>query len=271
MNALLDLTNFDPQKDHLVATGDCISKGPNSPAVLDVLLLNSASCVRGNHEDKILHAHRDHHAPSHQKFISGSQASARPGPVTLKHGATDDLQLAASLTDDQVRYLASWPLILSVGPVSGMGNVSIVHAGLTPGVPLLRQDPVSVMTMRSIDLRNHIPSPHHAPVPGVDKPHVDDMDHQGQITIKPWTALWNAWQEMQPMNMRETVVYGHDSKTGFVQEGWSFGLDGGCVSGGRLTALVIEEVRKGDVKKNIVSVQCKDYTAEKVLRPLGEN
>ena len=273
VNHLLDRTKFDSQKDHLIATGDAISKGPSSSAVLDVLLLNNASSVRGNHEDKILLAHRDHHAPSHQKYVSSSDPnpSVKPGPITLKQGARDDLDLAASLTNDQIRYITSWPLILSLGDIPGMGNVSVVHAGLAPAVPLLQQDPISVMNMRSIDLRNHVPSPHHAPVPGVDPPDVKNRDSRNRIAIKPWSVLWNAWQEMQPKSERQTVVYGHDSKKGVVQGPWSLGLDGGCVKGGKLAALVIEEAGKRDVRKQVVSVPCKDYTAQKVLRPLGEN
>lgn len=271
VNSLLDHTKFDASRDHLITTGDCIAKGPDSAAVLDLLLLHNASSVRGNHEDRILHAYRDHRAPSHQKFVSSSNPSSAPGPITLKHGATDDLELAASLTDDQVEYLGRWPLILSLGPVLGMGNVSVVHAGLTPGVPLLRQDPLSAMNMRSMDLRNHIPSPRHAPVLGVDKKRLEDYDGNSRLAIKPWTVLWDAWQEMQPKSARETVIYGHDAKKGVVQGPWSMGLDGGCVLGGKLAALVIEEVGRRDVRKEVVTVPCKNYTAQKVLRPLGEN
>ena len=269
----MDRTKFDAHRDHLIATGDAINKGPSSSAVLDALIRLNASSVRGNHEDKILHAHRDYRAPSHQKFISSSDSdsSAEAAPIDIKHGAARDLELAASLTEDQVRYLTSWPLILSVGPIPGMGNVSVVHAGLTPGLPLLHQDPVSVMNMRSIDLRNHVPSSRHAPVPGVDPPNAKDYDHRGRAAIKPWTVLWNAWQEMLPKDEQQTVVYGHDSKKGVVQGTWSIGLDGGCVSGGKLAALVIEEIGTGEVKKEIISVPCKNYAAEKILRPLGEN
>ena len=271
VNSLLDATGFNPERDHLIATGDSISKGPKSGAVLDALHLNNASSVRGNHEDKILHAYRDHNAPSHQKYVSAESSEATSGPVSLKQGARANLELAASLTEDQVRYMRSFPLILSLGPIPGMGNVSVVHGGLTPGVALLRQDPVSVMSMRSIDLRNHMPSPREAPVIGIDKPDLSDMDRRSRLAIKPWTVMWNAWQEMQPKSERETVIYGHDSKKGVVQEDWSVGLDGACVYGGKLAALVIEETGWRDVKKGIVTVPCKDYMSQKVLRPLGEN
>jgi hypothetical protein len=39
-----------------------------------------------------------------------------------------------------------------------MGQVVVVHAGLVPGVGLDRQDPSTVMTMRTIDLDTHVPS-----------------------------------------------------------------------------------------------------------------
>jgi hypothetical protein len=40
-----------------------------------------------------------------------------------------------------------------------MGPVVVVHAGLVPDVELEKQDPSSVMTMRTIDLETHVPSP----------------------------------------------------------------------------------------------------------------
>lgn len=48
-----------------------------------------------------------------------------------------------------------------------------------------------------------------------------------------------------------TVVYGHDSRTGLRVGPWSVGLDTGCVRGGRLTALVIEEVDEEEGKGGV--------------------
>lgn len=63
-----------------------------------------------------------------------------------------------------------------------------------------------------------------------------------------------------------TVVYGHDAKSGLRvpkefgkgKKGYTFGLDSGCVYGGKLTALVIE-VEGDEAVHNIVQVDCEQY------------
>jgi len=61
-----------------------------------------------------------------------------------------------------------------------------------------------------------------------------------------------------------TVVYGHDSKRGLqVKNKWSKGLDSGCVSGGKLTALVVD---KGGRRQYTRQVKCKDYRPRKALK-----
>ncbi|KAJ4416075.1 hypothetical protein N0V82_006998 [Gnomoniopsis sp. IMI 355080] len=63
-----------------------------------------------------------------------------------------------------------------------------------------------------------------------------------------------------------TVVYGHDAKSGLKvpkeygkgKKGYTFGLDSGCVYGGKLTALVIE-VEGDEAVHNIVQVDCEQY------------
>ena len=78
-----------------------------------------------------------------------------------------------------------------------------------------------------------------------------------QLTAR--LQLWNKYQRKLPRHSRSTVIYGHDSKLGLQLKRYSKGLDTGCVRGGRLTALVIEEGRWGGVKQSVVSVKCQDY------------
>jgi len=63
----------------------------------------------------------------------------------------------------------------------------------------------------------------------------------------------------------QTVVYGHDSKRGKNIQKHSFGIDSGCVAGGRLTALIVEAGNKGKAAKtSFVDVRCKtDYKSQK--------
>ena len=69
-----------------------------------------------------------------------------------------DMELARSLSQKEIDYLAACPVILKLGRLNGMGEVQVVHAGLVPGVDLENQDPIGVMSMRTMDLKTHVPS-----------------------------------------------------------------------------------------------------------------
>lgn len=144
-------------------------------------------------------------------------------------------KLAKSFTKPQVEYLKSCPVILRVGQVGSLHNVVVVHAGLLPDVPLEDQDPFQVMNMRTVDLETLLPS--------------ETRKHT------PWEKYWNHQQKSRPEGERTTVIYGHDRKRGKNIKKYSMGLDSGCVSGGHLTAMVIEE----GGKHNFVQVKCKGY------------
>ncbi|KAL8792981.1 MAG: hypothetical protein Q9195_004385 [Heterodermia aff. obscurata] len=264
--SLLSELSFSAASDHLVLTGDLISKGPLSPAAVDLAIASNASCVRGNHEDRVLLAYRDlqyHHRLSQNavhtdQHVEGSEIPSPPNPgnpnaakeaepdaevdqdiddEAFTSGDHVNQQLARSLSLKQISYLASCPLILDIGPVRGMGEVRAVHAGLVPGVSLDRQDPISVMHMRTLDLKTHIPS------------------RSGSGT--PWNKIWNKYQSKLPKTKRSTIIYGHDSQRGLQLEKYSKGLDTGCVKGGQLTALVVSS--GANPKPKVVSVDCKDY------------
>jgi len=74
--------------------------------------------------------------------------------------------------------------------------------------------------------------------------------------------LWNKYQTLVSSNQRATVIYGHDSRRGLQLHDYSKGLDTGCVKGGKLTALVIDnDGRVGEART--VSVECKDHKETK--------
>jgi hypothetical protein len=61
-----------------------------------------------------------------------------------------------------------------------------------------------------------------------------------------------------PRTKTMTVVYGHDASSSLSIRTFTKGLDTGCVKGGKLTALVIDD----GGKQNIVQVSCHDYLKE---------
>lgn len=256
--------------------------------MIDLAIAFNASCVRGNHEDRVLLAYRDlkyHHRLSPH---SDSHAEGEPVPSPPKPGNPNmakeaepgaqaeegidgeqftsgdhvDQALARSLTKKQIDYLASCPVILDVGSLRGMGEVRAVHAGLVPGVSLKRQDPMSVMHMRTLDLRTHVPSRGSAGTPWskvcaaifvTSHPYILCSKSVDLSVIQ----IWNKYQSLLPRSQRSTVIYGHDSHSGLQLQKYSKGLDTGCVKGGRLTALVVSS--GVNTKSEVVSVDCKDY------------
>lgn len=247
--ALLDKVKFDPRSDHLVTTGDMINKGPDSLGVVDMLRNMNASCVRGNHEDRVL-------------LTRGTFKHMLVAPLGIEDQSiqpkedNEERALARSLDKEQAAYLQSCPVILRVGDMGSLGEVVVVHAGLVPGLSLQNQDPISAMTMRIIDLATRMPSSEH------------DRKHS-----VPWARLWNRVQKLIPSKstrwgkpaaqrgqseklfQHTTVIYGHDSKRGLQLEQWTKGLDSGCVKGGKLSALVLGN----GGRQNLVQVHCRDY------------
>ncbi|KAJ5575941.1 Ser/Thr protein phosphatase family [Penicillium sp. DV-2018c] len=235
---LLEKVTFNQAKDHLIFVGDMINKGPDSKGVLDLAMKYSASSVRGNHEDKILRLRR-------MGTKTGTLATHSDEKDSYSSKERAERALADSLSDEQVEWLEACPVILDIGHVPGMGRVVVVHAGLEPGVGLEEQDLVDVMTMRTIDPDTNLPSPKKK---GTKWAEVFDKEQSAL-----YSSLGSSAED--PRSKTMTVVYGHDASSSLSIRTFTKGLDSGCVNGGKLTALVIED----GGKQSIVQVSCRDY------------
>lgn len=261
LEQLLAKVHFDPNTDHLIAAGDMVAKGPDTAGVIDLLRAYKASCVRGNHEDRLLLV-ADQVTSASLKSHKGKDSSASSFQDSFT-ADTPEMKLAKTLNSEQIAYLRHCPVILRVGEMEAFGGqVVVVHGGLVPGISLMDQDPASVMNMRVVDLKTHVPSKNH--------------EREGSV---PWYHLWNKYQQLVPAKQRlaeyrdsgrwssptshTTVVYGHDAKTGLQLKTYTKGLDSGCVKGGKLTALVAGD----NGKQHIVQVKCK--TAVKAAQAPG--
>lgn len=251
---LLKKVHFDPLTDHLIATGDIVMKGPDTLGVIDLLRGYKASCVRGNHEDRLLLVAEDLKSTSlRSNKNQGTGADIGHEAESFK-ADNQERTLAMSLSAEQLAYLNACPVILRVGELKAFGGEAVVvHAGLVAGLPLEDQDPASVMNMRVVDLNTHVPSKSH--------------EKEGSI---PWYTLWKKHQQLAPAQqhlaqLREsgkwdtsvkhtTVIYGHDAKKGLQINKYTKGLDTGCVRGGKLTALVVDD--KGH--QSVIQVPCRD-------------
>lgn len=285
--ALLDKVGFNEKTDHLIATGDVISKGPDNPGVLDELIRLKATSVRGNHEDRIL-------------AMKKSVLNAPQWAETSSTGMSKDAKVIKHLKPHHFKYLHHMPLILRIpalprahkatskdrSPITE--EILVVHAGLVPHMPLEKQDPYFVMNMRSLHPKSHVPSAeraHPSKKSGKhNRPWIDIWNWYGNHlflhrSIKGWWGFdakaqrgedpegwlkkvwmseewsWSGYRSMARPKP-QVVVYGHDSKAGLRLKRWTKGLDSGCVGGGKLTAMVLDA--KG--RTEVVSVDCKGHT-----------
>jgi len=257
VKALLHHVSFNPNHDHIILAGDLINKGPDFVGVLHYVRSLNATCVRGNHEDNVLRAHA---ALTSEMTALLSQGSGQSKKADM---------LARELSEKDLEYLRSWPTIVDLGELKGLGygKAAVVHAGLVPGVLLEAQEPFHVMHMRAIKVcekKGHSWSwrkgdPSYGKSTGKKgKKCVEYKPSEDRENGRRWWSVWNEFQAKQPKGSRMLCVYGHDSKQGLVEKEYSVGVDTGCVKGGSLSALIVEEK-----SMRVISVKSKkDYTAQ---------
>lgn len=160
LRALLDKVHFNHKHgDHLVLLGDIVAKGPDSAGVVDLAMHIGASGVRGNHENKVLLAHKaiqrerrrkkkkkqgkkKHHQATDQDVIASSSDASDyhltdlddedndddGNDITIDTHADHARAVARSLSAKQLKWLASLPLVLRIDTASIPG-VSLSPSG----------------------------------------------------------------------------------------------------------------------------------------------
>jgi hypothetical protein len=106
-----------------------------------------------------------------------------------------------------VQLLRTMPLYLELT----QHNACVVHAGIVPGLSLAEQDPWALMHMRSLDA-------------------------QGRPSAELGEESW-AFSLRGPLH----VVFGHSAQRGLQLLEFATGLDSGCVYGGSLTGLLLQD------------------------------
>jgi hypothetical protein len=112
-----------------------------------------------------------------------------------------------ALSEEDFATLKALPLWLDL---PGHG-VRVVHAGVEPGVPIEAQEPTTLTAIRCVTRKG--------------KP----VFTRGGT---PWGAVYTG-----PPH----IVFGHNADSEPQVHPWATGIDTGCVYGGRLTAMVLEE------------------------------
>ncbi|PSK51680.1 hypothetical protein B9Z65_2947 [Elsinoe australis] len=175
------------------------------------------------HPSKLKHINKPKYDPAQHTVVTGNALSpsqvpphsSHPDPDLLPHSSKPELS-TLRLKPHHITYLTSLPLILSIPalpssrplfstsdlpnphPLANLTTTSphhlplpvlnsplhVVHAGLLPIVPLLRQDPHSTMNMRFVSPSSHQPFAHY---------------HKGTVR---WTRVWNWYQRRLERGIR---------------------------------------------------------------------
>lgn len=233
--------------DRVICLGDFLDKGPYPLECLRLAIASGFDAVASNHEDR----HRRWAWAEKQRRETGRPNNMRPW--------TDprDAEINAQLTDAELEWIRTRPPWIEFLP----GWVA-VHGGLRPGVPLAEQEPDKVIRIRDVASDGKPVSTNYDDfTKGIGSP-------PGSVH---WSSLWTG---------PENVVYGHEAHSlsvpnisamprgavgalmfhSFDPMRWdqlqaveTWGIDTGCVHGGRLTALVFEP----GCSKHFVQVQAK--------------
>lgn len=174
--------------ERLVAVGDLVVRGPDPCGTLDLLREARALSVRGNHEDRLL------------RWRAGRD-DTRGEPLGELSKTT-----ARALRKRDWAWLEALPHWIDL-PEHGL---RVVHAGLIPGLPIERQDPHTLMYVRSLGRYG------------------EPVERRGGRV--PWGQAYAG-----PPH----VVFGHNAQSEPQIHPWATGIDTGAVYGGRLTAMVL--------------------------------
>lgn len=246
LRRLLDLLRFDPSVDRLWLVGDLVNRGPKSLETLRFVkgLGKAATIVLGNHDLHLL------------ALVAGNKKHG--------NGHTLDPVLAASDRDELVHWLRHRPLLhrdKSLG-------FSMVHAGLPPAWDIetakacareleevLRGDRHREFLH---EMYGNKPKYWDAALSGMERwrfivncfTRLRFCQLDGKLGLKekgppgsqrfgyiPW------FQHPQRASRNERIVFGHWSTLGYIAEQNVWSLDTGCLWGGALTALRIDEAR----------------------------
>ena len=245
LRQLIDIIQFDPERDRLWFVGDLVNRGPDSLAVLRFVksLGHSAITVLGNHDLHLL--------------------AVSIGITALQK--KDSFQEVLSAPDGQelLNWLRHRPLIHQEH------GVLLVHAGLLPqwtiaqAVTLARE--VEAI-LRSDDFTRNFPfiyfrdgekawndelSPPKrwglatnvmTRIRVCSKEGIPDFSFKGPLNQIPQDLMpW--FQNPLRANQDQTIIFGHWSALGVLSQDNVLCLDGGCVWGRELVALRLEDQR----------------------------
>jgi len=254
LQQLLQLIHFNPSQDVLWCTGDLVNRGPQSLEVLRYIkkLKERAIVVLGNHDLHLL-------------------AVAYGNTEYLKPGDTLTPILEAPDREELLEWLRRRPFLHHDAAL----GFTLIHAGLPPQWDLLQARQCAAEVEKALsgqkcreylaNLYGNEPKKWSEKLTGWDKlrfitncfTRLRYCNAKGKLTMKKKGAPsfylndedkpWFWWPHRASRN--QPIIFGHWATLGYYAENGVYALDTGCVWGGALTALRLED-------KQVFSLPC---------------
>jgi bis(5'-nucleosyl)-tetraphosphatase (symmetrical) len=251
--ALLELIDYSPQQDCLWFCGDLVNRGPKSLEVLRFISkLKHTRCVLGNHDLHLLAVWQGAATPSRQDTL--------------------DAILSAPDCNNLLNWLRHQPLFIFDKTL----KVMMVHAGLAPcwdieTATALNQEVIQQLQGKAWPtllqyLYGNQPDTWSESLQGWDRYRciINTFTRLRFCTISGTMALdlsgppgsqgdtlvpWYTAYKAKPLNTK--IFFGHwAALNGLLQGPQLFSVDTGCVWGGHLTAVRVEDQRHFKVKSH---------------------
>jgi bis(5'-nucleosyl)-tetraphosphatase (symmetrical) len=250
LKKLLAETGFRRGRDKLWFVGDLVNRGPKSRDVLRFVasLGDAAVTVLGNHDLHLIAQYE--------------------GVEKLKEKDTFQDVLDAADARELVDWLRKRPMM------HVEGNYAMVHAGILPHWSVERAAELGVEVEKALAARNYRdflsrmygngPEAWRDDLTGWDRLRLivnamtrmrfcsDDGRIELEAKGKTPPRGYRPWFETRREAEQTTLVFGHWSQLGLKLRERQCGLDSGCVWGGKLTALRLED-------RKLFQVGCKGY------------
>lgn len=244
---LLEHIHFNSKKDQLWFCGDLVNRGPNSLETLRFIksLGDNAICVLGNHDLHLLALSNDH-------------------PRAKKHHTLDDI-LNAPDSEELIDWLRHRPVMHSDKKL----GFHMVHAGLPP------QWSIKQAQQAARELEDILSGEHYSDFLNHMYGNTPDLWNKKLSGIERWRFITNCFTRLRychadgHLNFKEKgrpdkqasdlypwyahpdrksidgrILFGHWSTLGYQMQNNCWALDSGCLWGGKLTALHLENPKQ---------------------------
>lgn len=217
LKLLMEKLAFKPHEDRAYIVGDLVDRGEDSPGVVRYCIQKGIDAIQGNHDAKLV-----------RRAAHMRKMEENPGYRNPMRPSDDQEQTIRGMSRSELNWITSRPFFARFPE----HNLVAVHAGVLPGIPVERQMKETLTMVR----------------------YIDDISHRKMIAFlmpgfrqPPGSVAWT-----DVYDRPENIVFGHHvhsmtaphvvTREGF---GTCYGIDTGCVFGGRLTAAVFDDSRPG--------------------------